>query len=389
MLVDVPDSWVELAESDGVCGSYDFGAPSESCTEVDVVSVVTDGGALDYTFGPGLRPASDYDYPVSAAWIGHVGLGGVDVSVLSDDYQVAARVLGSARLEGQETPDLSDEIYVVGSDGVERPGLPLDAAGGYGERIEARGKRDEYAYAEQVDATHWRAAATVGDRRIVVVAPTPALAELVAGSARVQEREGDAAWQTVTYEGPPVNESGDGTILLDLPPDWERLDGRGCGVAGVRYGDPALGCDRAPAIRVYLEAQLDYAGPGLSDDGESSTGLVVVDRYVVSADGADYETARRILASVRLPGQQAPSETWHVESLLGATVELPDDGSASATFAQPFSNDVPRSRGARQVGAREWVAVVGVAPGSMVTITAPTQALADLVASTVRRSAVD
>lgn len=384
VLVDVPDSWVALPGSDDECGFYDFGAPSESCTQVEVVSVVTDGGNLDYTFGPGLRPASDYDYPVQAAWIGHVGLGGVDVSVSSDDYQVAARVLASARLEGQEVPDLSAGIYVVGSDGVERPALPLDAAGGYGERIEARGRRDEYAFAEQIDDAHWRAVATVGNKRIVVVAPTPALAELIAGSARVQQRGGQGAWQTVTYEGEPVNESGDNTVLIDVPAGWEPLNGRGCSPALVRYGDPATGCDDAPAVRVYLEASLDYAGPGLSDEGESSSGLVVSARYVVSADGADYETVRRILASVRLPGEVAPSATWTSDDTLGAIVEVPDDGSVTLGLSNPFTQEVPLSRSSRLSRDGEWVATVGIGPGAGLTVTAPTQPLADVVASTVR-----
>jgi hypothetical protein len=388
VLLDVPDDWVELPDSDDVCGFYDFGAPSESCSETDVVSVVSDAGALDYAFGPGLRPASDYDYPVSAAWIGHVGLGGVDVSVSSDDYQVAVRVLGSARLEGQEIPDLSGEIYVVGSDGVSRPALPLDAADGYGERIEPRRTRDEYAEAEEIDPTHWRAAATVGDKRIVVVAPTPALAELIAGSATVQDRDEDLdGWQTVTYEGDPVNESGDSTVLIDVPAGWEQLAGRGCSVGSVRYGDPDLGCDGGPAVRVYLEATLDYAGPALVEDGESSTGLVVSGRYVVSADGADYQTIRRILASVRAPGESAPSATWRTRDLgAGFSMEAPDDGSVETTFTgvEGVASKTVASTPARRRGSGRWAAEVTLGAATNLTITAPTQALADVVASTVR-----
>ncbi|MEN8671535.1 hypothetical protein [Nocardioides sp.] len=382
VLVDVPDSWVALPGSEDECGFYDFGAPSESCSQVEVVSVVTDVGNLDYAFGPGLRPASDYDYPVRAAWIGHVGLGGVDVSVSSDDYQVAARVLASARLEGQEVPDLSAGIYVVGSDGVERPALPLDAAGGYGERIEARGRRDEYAFAEQIDDAHWRAVATVGDKRIVVVAPTPALAELIAGSARVQQRGGQGAWQTVTYEGDPVNESGDNAVLIDVPAGWEPAGGPGCSVEVVTYADPALGCDDGPVVRVAAEASTRYGGPGLTDGGESSNGSVVTGRYVVSADGADYETIRRILASVRAPGESAPSATWRTEDVSAALVELPDDGSVEVRIQlyRGSALDVAASRR----GSGSWQAQVIVTPGTRVLIDAPTHALADVVASTVR-----
>ncbi len=353
------------------------------------VSVVTDGGNLDYNFGPGLRPASDYDYPVSAAWIGHVGLGGVDVSVLSDDYQVAARVLGSARLEGQEIPDLSDGIYVVGSDGVERPALPLDAAGGYGERIEARGKRDEYAYAEQVDATHWRAAATVGDRRIVVTAPTPALAELVAGSARVQQRGGDGAWQTVTYEGDPVNESGDNTVVLDLPPGWERLGhlglqrrtslraGRHRSVRRRRLGD------LPPGVHLRLRGR---ARPRALRGGGTSGYVFVGALAAQVVDAPDHETARRILASVRLPGEPAPGAAWRTEDLGDGTVELPADDAVSIRVAMV---DLIRSPdGVEQGAARQqgevWVAGADYGVGTSVRVTAPTQALADVVASTVR-----
>lgn len=84
------------------------------------------------------------------------------------------------------------------------------------------------------------------------------------------------------------------------------MSGQGCAAGLVRYGDPALGCDDTPAVRVYYEATLDYAGVSLVDEGESSAGLVVSGRF---------------LASVRAPGEPTPSATWRGD--------VPDDGTAS------------------------------------------------------------
>jgi hypothetical protein len=383
VLVDVPVGWVDLPDADD-CGSPDLGVAVDGC-ESETLTVLADSGNLDFSFGPGLRAREDYGYPVDSDWGGYVDLGGAYAIVSSDDQQVALRVLASARYEGQDVPDLSGEWPATVRDGVgyRDPGLAA-LAGDYGVEVSDRLRREEYPYAEQLARDRWRASATVGEKRIEVVAPTSAIAQVVAGSARENATPEDGeGWQTVTYEGDPVAESGDGTIVLDLPRGWERLDGQGCGVAGVRYGDPALGCDQAPAVQVYLEAQLDYAGPGLSDDGGSSTGLVVVGRYVVSADGADYETVRRILASVRLPGEEAPSTTWRTETGAGYEVEVPDDDSVSVNRVSPSGVPAPAARAARRDLSGTWTAVVAL-DSDAVLVTAPTQALADVVASTVR-----
>lgn len=387
VLVDVPASWVALPDSDDVCGFYDYGAPSEPCSEAEVVSVVRDGGNLDYTFGPGLRPASDFDYPVSADWLGHVSVGGADVNVASDDYQVAVRVLASARLEGTKIPDLSGGVYFVVSGGIERPALPLDAAGGYGERVEARRARDEYPYAEQIDATHWRASATVGEKRIVVTAPTPALAELGAGSARVAELDQDTGtdgWHTVTYEGDPVNESGDNTVVLDLPPGWERLDTSGCGFDSPRFGpadsDP---CDNDSTVTFFPESLYDSCcGPGLADE-ESTSGYVITGELVAQVQAPDYETARRILASAREPADSdLDLEVWTERSIDGVTVEVPVSGDVEVEVEGGVFDGVPGHVSAQKRPGGGWLGTHLVDDQHLVRVTAPTEALALVVTST-------
>ncbi|CAN5699480.1 hypothetical protein BH11ACT8_BH11ACT8_21720 [soil metagenome] len=387
VLVDVPESWTEIPDSDDACGFYDYGAPADSCTEVELMSVISDAGNLDYYFGAGLRPASDFDFHVDAAWTGHVDLGGVDVGVASNDEQTALRVLGSARLVGQEIPDLAGDWPVIVDDGVAYQAPPLDEAAGFGVQVGPRTKRDEYAEGAEVTAGHWQASATVGDHRIQVLAPTQALAELVAGSARVAE---DGEWQTVRYDGSPTNESGDASVLVDLPGDWGLLDTSGCSFTQVRYGpdgdDP---CDSS--LRAGIESNALYdtiAPPGLGPDATS--GDAFAGGTVVFVDAADHETARRILASVRLVGADAPSPTWRTDEVgQGTLVDVPGDDSVDVTFAlvsrvdesDPANDRTPAAPGP---GGR-WVALARPTPGTLVTVSAPTQALADVVASSVRR----
>ena len=80
----------------------------------------------------------------------------------------------------------------------------------------------------------------------------------------------------------------------------------------------------------------------------------------------------------------APSATWTSDDTLGAIVEVPDDGSVTLGLSNPFTQEVPLSRSSRLSRDGEWVATVGIGPGASLTVTAPTQPLADVVASTVR-----
>lgn len=222
----------------------------------------------------------------------------------------------------------------------------------------------------------------IGDRELYDGGTFPPTPIKLAGPSSSTDDE----WQTVTYERDPNSESGDNRVLLDLPLSWEPLGSRGCGFGLVTYGEPGLGC-RGAAVRVYGEASLDYAGPALADDAQSSSGLVVTGEFVVIADGADYGTIRRVLASVRLPGDPAPSPTWTTVWLGRDKVDLPDDGSVTAEVATPSGVERLPTRVATQNPDGTWSALVARGEGTAIHVIAPTQALADMVASTVRPAA--
>lgn len=101
-------------------------------------------------------------------------------------------------------------------------------------------------------------------------------------------------------------------------------------------------------------------------------------------DAPDRETARRILASVRLPGDAAPSSTWTTERLGKDEIDLPDDGSVTAEVAAPSGVERLPTRPAGQDRDGTWNALVARSDGTAIHVIAPTQALADLVAATVR-----
>lgn len=371
VLVDVPSSWVVLSDDEGSCGSYDYGEPSTGdCDQVDVMGVQADGGNLDYVFGPGLRPAADYDWPISADWIGHVELDEVHVNVASDDEQVALRVLGSARLAGETIPDLGAGWPAVVRDGVSYAAPPLDEAAGYGVRVGDRKKDDEYAYGEEVEPGRWRASATVGQHRIEVLAPTQALAELVAGSARLPE----VAWHPVTAHG----------VSVEVPADWSMLDTSSCEDDVTRVGaadvDP---CSWRETLSFNLDALYDTAAsPGINPS-DDTFGYVRIGDWALAVDAPDHETARRILASAIGPGETPqPLDAWRTLEQDGVRAEVPV-GVAVDVEVLPGVVACKQERSAATPTADgRWRA--GRCTDRVIRITGPTRAITDVVASSVR-----
>lgn len=228
--------------------------------------------------------------------------------------------------------------------------------------------------------------APIGDRALLDAGTFPPTPIEVAPPATGDS--GDSAeWRSVTHEGDPVNESGDGTVLLDLPPGWEQLDMSGCDFEFdfPRFGPPEEDpCGEAPSVRLYGSATFDACCPPGLEDG-ATEGYVYVGSLVAYVIAADHESARRILASARQPGDDAPSAEWRTDDLGTAVVDVPDDDSVDvrAVLARTTTDEVV-DRQARWTGSGAWEARIGVGPGTWVRVTAPTQALADLVASTVR-----
>ncbi|WP_134764779.1 hypothetical protein [Nocardioides sp. 1609] len=370
VLVDVPGEWAPIdADPDSVCGYYSYGADPDDCGENEVVAVY--GNLVsDYHFGSGLRPAEDYDTPIESDWIGHVSVGGIDVSVSSDDRDLALRVLGSARLAGDEIPDLTGAWTDVEVDAISYP-VPTTVPEGLHVDVKDRSGPRRSAEGEQAGPGRWHAVATVGRSNVVAVAPTRALAELVAGSAR----KVTTAWSTV--EAAPG-------VVVDLPPAWARVAG-GCGDGAVRFGASGTrGCD-GPGIEVRSGDSVDASTPAGLDGGE---GLVRSGDVVVSAVGLPHEVAQQVLGSVRATDDPFPG------SPLGwAATEV---GSPNDHVEQPQRADVRvdsvaddcddgQEAGARTAATRDgdgWLATA--CGGDAYEVRAPTQALADLVAASLR-----
>lgn len=368
VLVDVPDSWVESSGDDETCGAYDYGAPAVTgCTEVEAVSVRADSGNLDFAFGPGLRAAGDFDWPVTGAWIGHVDISGVVVDVASDDQQVALRVLGSARLAGESIPDLAGGWPVLVGDGVSYPAPPFEETDGYGVRVSDRGDSTTSTYGEEVEQGRWRATSTVGSRRVDVVAPTQALAELIAGSARRPE----AAWHTV--EVAP-------DVLVDLPVTWVGTGSSSCDVVGTGFGPRGGVCGVRGGLFVVPVAQHDPSElPGLV----GNEGYVVAGDQAISISGIDRETALRILGSARAsdePDVDAP--TWAGTEIDNYTVRLPHGLDVEVRVLPGMTRCTVRRLAAAPTSDGAWRA--DVCEDRAIEVTGPTQAVTDLVAASIR-----
>jgi len=189
---------------------------------------------------------------------------------------------------------------------------------------------------------------------------------------------GSGAWTSVDR----------GWAVLDVPPGWTDLD---CPDGWVDLG-PADGC--ATETGVWLaesDATIDLCcPPGLSrdDDGRWS-GYVHVGDGLVHVGGVDRPTALRLLGSVRLPGEDAvPVAEWERRETGGLRYEVPA-GAAGAVQVTVTSNLALSARfPLRRVDAEQWGSgwrLTGDVGGWRVVIVAPSEALAELVAASVRR----
>lgn len=368
LLVDVPDAWVGL-EREGECPFYDYGTPGGGpCSRVEGMYAVADPTNLDHTYGPGLR----LDPEGGPQWGGYVVLGSaavgvddvdVDVNVVAAEEQVALRVLASARLVGTGAlAGLAGPWPLVVEDGVayrSPSGTPVEVT----VQPARPAARVVYADAAEVAPGRWRAEASLDDgRRVVAEAGSEALAELVAGSAYVHGTRPTEAedWRTVSVNG----------VDVDVPPEWvDTADGACAGLEG---------CATGPRLQVRLEAQFSYV-IGLTGDG----GNVGVRDQLVSVGGVDRATARRILGSARPVGSD-PVEvsSWsRVDLGDGVSVEVPDGLVVQVVLLDAYPDCEPGVSPARADG-EEWVATA--CRDRIVTVRAPTQALADVVASSIR-----
>lgn len=201
-----------------------------------------------------------------------------------------------------------------------------------------------------------------------------------------------SAWHTVRHDGEPFVESGDGTVLIDVPADWERVDTSGCEFEWVRFGptdaDPCDG-DRA-GVALYGSATFDpMHGPGLLVEGDSSPplvgGYVHTGQYAVYVSGTDEAVARRVLGSARPDGVEIPdlSRAWRTQTLAGIDVAAPPSG-VEVDVSAPNRSSPAVGFAVSERRNDRWRGQLRLDRAHLVEVDAPTQALAELVASSAR-----
>lgn len=359
--VDVPEDWSELDPA--VC-TNDRGAevgpprpqtsgihPCDAATSVIVVS--------EDERDPDCCPAADLDRAVR--------VGGRLVIPQHVDDELARRILASARPEGTPAPQVAEwETVEVGE------GYTADVPVGGAVQVSLSEADVDCVNPGGASRAYLRddgrwAAGFCGDRYVDVVAPTQALADVVALSVRPGP---DARWVPVTVE----------SLELEVPSDWQRHE---CGANAVRFvppGSPSCAIGESAGVLV-----VEQTTAGTRADLTDDYGVVQQADLTVAVNDVPFETVRRILASVRPEGTPLPDvATWRtVDGGNGVTAVVPGDPDVDVDV----SGAIPSCREVAQQRATErpdgtWR--VDLCRNRIVTITAPTQALADVVTLQLR-----
>lgn len=232
-----------------------------------------------------------------------------------------------------------------------------------------------------------RRAAAAGAVVAVVLAVAVPVGVLASDDGATGDPLPAATDPTTTTTAPPTNVwttvERDG-VQVDLPPGFTELDSSACPGQVPGWGPP--GDDPCGTTQVsVLGGQLydPFQGPGLT----GGSGYVAVGPQVVQVEGLDHETARRVLASARPAGTDPVDLSSWVTQVLGEdlVVEVPEvpEGPAVEVVAAPGapSCEQPSTRSPATSGGGVWR--VDYCGSRAVRVTAPTQALADVVASTI------
>lgn len=357
--VDLPADWVELGGS--TCADVPGGWGPAGTDPCQPVVRAVPPSKLSWT--------SDAPTPglATGTTSGFVQVGAVVVFV-SDreglEHDTARRVLASARPEGEPAPDVVEWETVPVLDGVvaDRP---------VGPNVEVTYDAAQSAClpspAMKIDGV-W-VATRCPSGRVVVTAPTHALADVVASSVRQGTVDG---WTTVDHQG----------IAVDVPPGWSRLD---CPEEIAVFAPVDAPCDAVATGSVVI------LGPTISSSvlsWEVGSESGSVDLYAlggVRAGDLPAATVRRVLASARPTGTPAPEVAeWETfEAGRGFVVDVPvgDAVSVSAT-AGTFDCRV-EPLGSRQQATGGWGD--GFCAGQyLFSVDGPTQALTDIVSLSIR-----
>jgi hypothetical protein len=183
VVIDLPDAWTRLDTSACEFARPRFGPDgTDPCDGDGSGAWVVGSRTLDTYLAPGVHHASDYPVPIDAEWSGHVGVGDRAVLATGSDLTTVRRVLASARLGGDPAPDLSGEWPVLRDGGLEYA-VPRGRAVTVGYAVVRGGPAQHYGSKELASGL-WRASKKYSPgSRLIVTAPTQALAEVVAYSA--------------------------------------------------------------------------------------------------------------------------------------------------------------------------------------------------------------
>lgn len=221
----------------------------------------------------------------------------------------------------------------------------------------------------------------------LVVGVGAVLAGVVGGNDRASDpvdEPGPTGWQTVEVDG--------GAALVSLPPDWTAYEcASGDADPATVYGPPGGDTCADGSGAVFLPAGIR----GEFDDGELISGdggwlgHVLAGDWEVRVFLEDRALVRQILATARVAGEPViDGSTWVGFDHGGMTFEVPawwgvgEDGGHD-DYSVCFTPSDFDGREAFSTGDA-YVLTDEPGPGDVVRVTAPTQAVAELVLATVR-----
>ncbi|WP_299051018.1 hypothetical protein [uncultured Nocardioides sp.] len=244
-------------------------------------------------------------------------------------------------------------------DGLTRAAYDAPTAAGLAARVRARRRT------RRTTTTAWSAGVLVA-AVVALIAVVPGLLGSTGGEVGVSdspsgERTLEGGWRTVT-----LSEGGRNRLEIDLPEDW-----------------PENGLFTYPADRRDRERAQGRVRAGI----DSVVGQVLVGDTMISVDVRSAATVRRVLASARPGGTPAAEVTgWETETVSDeygeVTAQVPDDPRVEVRLLDGFPDCEPGRSPAEPDGEGGWSATL--CRDRVVVVDAPTQALADVVAATVR-----
>lgn len=187
------------------------------------------------------------------------------------------------------------------------------------------------------------------------------------------------AWQTIGRDG----------VVASVPTSWRRHE---CGGDAPAIHAPVDPCDSWTGAAFYGSSNYDAAtGPGsvVGTDGVQM-GHVSVGSFVLAVADVDRDLVRRVLASARVDGQPVVDGTrWVTFDRGGMAYEVPawwgmgeeGDRSGYSVCLSPVEGAGVSS--SEQLDATHYVMREVPGPEGTVVVTAPTQAVAELVMATV------